>query len=439
VTVSEPIERPSSLPSDHDETSPFARAIDDFVFSIESLFEGYPLTTGMLASGLRKARKEFEDFIEPFVVEKTKDDGGEINWKYSVPIGKTAIYDRLKKSLRKREHALKISKRSTVITLVGQFDSYVGNLARAVLYEKSQIIDASERPITFADLVSFNTIAEARESMVDKEIDSLLRGSHQTQLEWFEKKLKIKLIEHCSSWNTFIELTERRNLFVHTDGKVSRQYLKNCQSIAAINGEEILLGDVLGVSKDYVSEAHEALIEVGVKCGMMLWRKVKEADSDEAKALLAKIVFSLLTEGKYDLARRLLEFALSPFSKGLNNHDRKTTVINLAQAHKWLGDETKVKEILDTEDWSGSDEIFQLARCVLFDRFEEAVAVMRTLHKIGKLSMQEYREWPLFQSLRKQPVFIETFKSLFGESLSLDQTISSTPITEYATASLGKS
>jgi hypothetical protein len=54
----------------------------------------------------------------------------------------------------------------------------MGKLARAVLYEKSEIIDASERPIPFSDLVKFATIDEARDSMVEKEIDSLLRGSH---------------------------------------------------------------------------------------------------------------------------------------------------------------------------------------------------------------------------------------------------------------------
>jgi hypothetical protein len=239
----QPLDLPSISDPDAEITSPFGRAIEDFIFSIDSIFEGFPLTVGMLSATLKRTRKEFEAFIEPYVTKREEDKNGNEVLTYFVPPQNATKYQKIKSKLRKREHALRITRRNSIVTVVGQFDSYIGNMARAVLYEKSDIIDASERPISFSELVGFRTIDEARDSIVEKEIDGLLRGSHLSQIEWFEKKLKVKLSEHCSCMDTFIELTERRNLFVHTDGKVSRQYVQNCSKLSSPKMGEVKLGE----------------------------------------------------------------------------------------------------------------------------------------------------------------------------------------------------
>jgi hypothetical protein len=149
----------------------------------------------------------------------------------------------------------------------------------------------------------------------------------------------------------------------------------------------------------------------------MVWRKVKSDEKTVAAALLNSTVMGYLADGRNDLAKRLLEFAVVPFSKDLNNHDRKTFVLNLAQAHKWLGNKESMEGVLQSEDWSESNDTFQLATLVLRDQFSEAKEIVKTLHKVGKMTVNEYREWPIFQQFRRDEGFQTLFQELFEEPL----------------------
>jgi hypothetical protein len=80
----------------------------------------------------------------------------------------------------------------------------------------------------FPNCLILPSIEEAKLQLVDKEVEVVLRASHTEQFEWFEKNLSVKLRSGLEIWPTFIELTERRNLFAHGDGVVTQQYLSVC-------------------------------------------------------------------------------------------------------------------------------------------------------------------------------------------------------------------
>src|SRR5258708_31026829 len=98
--------------------------------------------------------------------------------------------------------------------------------------------------------------------MVEKEIDALLRESHANQLDWLEKKFNIVLRKDLPAWPVFIELTERRNLFVHTNGVVSRQYLEVCRNHSCQLHEGIRNGESLTLTLDYMSAAYQCLFKL---------------------------------------------------------------------------------------------------------------------------------------------------------------------------------
>ena len=65
--------------------------------------------------------------------------------------------------------------------------------------------------------------------MIDNTIDKLLRESHTEQINWLEKALCVDTLKKFDGWADYIELTERRNLFVHSNGVVDSQYLTECK------------------------------------------------------------------------------------------------------------------------------------------------------------------------------------------------------------------
>ena len=123
----------------------------------------------------------------------------------------------------------RIVARNFIVSILSQFDTYIGQLMKCVYRIKPDLIENSERQLSYAQLRNFSKIEDARNYIIEKEIETLLRESHSEQFRWFEKKLNIKLTQDLPIWKDFIELTQRRNLFVHNDGKVSSQYLNVCK------------------------------------------------------------------------------------------------------------------------------------------------------------------------------------------------------------------
>ena len=117
---------------------------------------------------------------------------------------------------------------------------------------------------------------------VEKEIESVLRKSHTEQFDWLENKFGLKLRVDLKVWPVFVEVTERRNLFVHSNGMVSHQYLEVCKRHGSIPDPDIIPGKVLSVTRPYFDAAHECLFEVGVKLAQVLWRKVQPSDLEHS-------------------------------------------------------------------------------------------------------------------------------------------------------------
>ena len=82
-------------------------------------------------------------------------------------------------------------------------------------------------------------LALTREKIFAKEVESILRSSHSDQFLWMERVFSIPLTKGLESWPSFIELTERRNLFVHCDGVVSDQYINVCKNNKVVLGSDI--------------------------------------------------------------------------------------------------------------------------------------------------------------------------------------------------------
>ena len=95
---------------------------------------------------------------------------------------------------------------------------------------KPDALSMINQDIKFSELSTFTSIEEAKKHLIWREIDLLLRNSHIEHLKWLEKKCKINGLTTDNKWLlNFIEVTERRNLFVHNDGIVNKQYIGVCE------------------------------------------------------------------------------------------------------------------------------------------------------------------------------------------------------------------
>lgn len=330
-------------------------------------------------------------------------------------------YREWKYLLRKYEHfslSRTLLTRSLLVSQISQYDAYLGRLLRTIFLRKPEILNGSDKKISFEMLSQFESLDVAREYILEKEVETILRSSHSDQFKWIERTFDLPLTKGLDSWPLFVEITERRNLFVHTDGVVSSQYIAVCNLNKCQLDESIKEGVRLGVPQEYFRNAHQCIYEIGVKLGHVLWRKLFPGEREEADSNFIRLTYDLIDNGKYDLACGLLDFACSDWKKFHNEANHLTLVVNRAQAYKWNGDEERCKKIMKAIDWSAKRDEFRLSDAVLADDWPRAIKVMKRIGHDGPVDKTDYRDWPLFRNLRKQEAFLTAYEEIFGEAFA---------------------
>ena len=391
------------------------KEIDGFVSSVDSLENTLPLIGAALNAARQKEKRQLDKYEQKHAISvDTEGDSRTVTLTSET----FAPYRRLARNLHKASRATLLIPEIFVVALVSQYDAFLGGLIRVLLNGRLEILHATDRQLPLASLLAFDSMADVRDAIVNKEVEDLLRKSHAEQFSWLESRFKIELRKGLLEWPAFVELTERRNLYVHARGVVSRQYLETCRAHNVYLPPDHDLGVTLYASGDYFVRAHSCVLSIGVMLGHVLWRKFFPDQRQHADIHLTNICYDLLVERRYDLAQRLLTFAVSSFKKFAHEKYRRMFVVNLAQTYKWMNDDKKCAEIMDAEDWTASDESFRLAHAVLRDDIENSVRIMRQIGaEHDEIDAVAYRDWPLFREIRKEELFRTTYQDIFGAPL----------------------
>lgn len=382
----------------------------DFIENMDALNESTPLVLSTVTTVASKLTKAHGDYLEKYGEITEQDDEKKV---YSVPVERQGRVRRLREQSSSLRTSIRLIPRNFLVSYVSEFDCFLGSLLRVLYTKKPELLNDSSRQITYVDLLSFESLDDAKENVLEKEIESILRKSHSEQFSTLENKFSIELRKDLNIWSEFIEITERRNLFVHANGIVSSQYIKVCTQHRC-DIKDVSVGDRLTVDSEYLSRAYKVIYEISVKLAHVLWRKLFPADRENADNSLNNVGFNLVSKGKNTLAADLLEFSVS-LPKHHNETIKRMMAINLAQAYLRSDQKDKSQEVLKRFDWSATGYKFKLAVAVLNQDNDCAAKLLKTVVGAGDLSEEEIVEWPLFKEFRKTESFFEAFKELFDK------------------------
>jgi hypothetical protein len=368
----------------------FAASTAGFLDDLDALAHAFPLSIRSIESATKDhaknlfdilakstEKKEFEKFIAALVgssdakIEKYIPSGSDVKertgffFEFKSMSSPTIVLDALE-DFKKSRSASDLVSRSFITAMVSQFDVFVGNLVRALYEKRPDILQLRSKSITYAQIIECGDVGILEKQLIDGEVEALLRQSHTEHFEWFEKKLEINLRKGLEVWPSFLELTERRNIFVHANGKVSKQYISVCSKNGFQIGDLPKVGDALKVDEVYFQNANDCLYELAVKLGQVLWRKVSADEHSQADGHLISTSFVLLKRKRYNLVRRIVDALLHQIpAPSRTEAARKTLLVNLAHAYKWSGDQDQCEKIVATVDWSDTSEKFRVAEALL--------------------------------------------------------------------------
>ncbi len=365
-----------------------------------------------------RSDKKFDDFINDNKIETEETDDHIV---HTIPLEKSTRYLKLKKRSESWDVAYHQAPRSILVSLVSAYDSFLSELIKALFYLKPEVLHSSERTLTFSELTGFESIEAAREHVLAKEVESVIRDSHIKQFDWLEKRFDIILRKGLDRWPIFVELTERRNLYVHCDGIVSAQYLELCQKHDVPLGDATI-GSRLSIDPAYLKTAYECLFELGLKLAHVLWRKLDKDALSASESELINIGFDLLVDKDYDLTIDILDFFVFKVPKHSSSLNRRINLINLCIAYHHSNNQVKCLDILNNEDWSDCDPKFTLANYVLRNQYGEASTLMRSFGpNYEGISRHSYETWPLFSKFRRSDEFRSTYRELFGDGFEFEE------------------
>lgn len=312
--------------------------------------------------------------------------------------------------------------RSLIVTAVSVYDVLLSKLIEEFFEVQKDAIKLIKQDITFDELSTFSSIEDARHHLIWREIDNLLRQSHLEHLRWIESKTNLtKLSSNNKFLKDFIEVTERRNLFVHNDGIVNKYYLKNCQD-AGIDTLHLKEMDVLDCNEKYFNKAFDSLTIFGILLGHSIWRKTCPLEIDDANTELFDLIVRIISDKKYDTAITILDY----FKTNIKQFDDEAKLLldlNIAQCYKWQKKQEQCNLILKEKNWMAYSNRYKLAFYVLIDDFDNAAEVIKNLSSSDKLGITSIREWPIFQKAIKNDKIKAACKEKFGEEICQDEEI----------------
>ena len=401
----------------------FEYNLDRFLEELSALNDTLPIQLLLLEF---KHKQLIEKLEKISTQEEGEDEQGKKYTSYKVSSDNIEEFPKIHKHLNRTDIAIKIIPRNFIVSIISQYDAFLGDLMRTLYEINPNIIRSSEKEINAEDLFTYETIDELKNHIIDKEVDTLLREGHYEQLLILEKKIsvvadkKFTLTTNLPVLSSFIELTQRRNLFVHTNGSSTKQHLEiskkwkfktECDSV----NQELI------ANPEYCQKAYSILYEMSVKLTHVLWRKFIPLERKEADEHLNQIIYDLLIDNKYELAIEFANFFTDVIKKFSSEQFRKFVIVNKAIAYKMLDKEKECKQVIKSEDWSIGNE-FKLAKLILEDSFVEAKELMM---KIGDndevVNKKAYENWPLFEKFRLTEEFKSAFLELFKVEFTLEE------------------
>lgn len=301
-----------------------------------------------------------------------------------------------------------IIRQGVLVYSVTYFEMLLGDLLQvffAIVPDKLP----KEKTFKYEELLRLETLEAITQQAISDEADALLRLGYKDIPNAFSKRTGVDISEVKVYSNKLIELFERRNLFVHNNGRIDSRYMKKVSKdyLKQINARINLL---LAIPSSYLEERIDAILIVGTMISQRIWRKYSK-DYKLADYSLTELIFEKLIEGRYRLVINLADFALGiAFS---NKASRYAVIINSAIAYDKLGEkvnkEKALKKISNVQNLPISQQIAYYAVSLEKDK---AIKLLQIAVPNGDIDEVDLQDWPALEYLENELEFIEIKRKL---------------------------
>lgn len=314
-------------------------------------------------------------------------------------------------------HNFELLYKSTFVMLICYFDFLISDLIHYYYQVYPESLSGRELTMTLNDLNVCRDIGEARDYLVNKEVESILYKSLPDQRRYFVNQLKIDDKANIINWSKINEAVERRNVIVHNDSIINRRYLKNVDaSLIYVIKENMKEGQKIDINEDYFSKVFDEIYLAGIILIQCCWRKWKKDEISSADTHLIDSVYNALLEERWAIAEKLGLFARE--CKVNNERNRLCLDINYCQSLKWQNKKDELESELKKFDVTSLKPVYVVALCALESNHDGFYKNLKQAILAGNLTKDDLVEWPLFREFREDPNYAQKVRRILRSARS---------------------
>lgn len=361
----------------------------------------------------RSIRKKVEECAKITPVKRDDDT------YFTIAINKNKINTRTnevnirKASLEfdKAVQMMEIHNNNAIMSLLVRFENFFHDYFKWLI-QKYPDKYLNDKSIPFSELVKYN-YDDMRSKLVTDTADEIM---YEPMSEWLKilASHKIDLSPLGKYLKSFEEVYYRRNIIVHNNGKVNRQYLS-----AVYPAEEGPAVDTkLTPNKEYIINAFDTamIIIYGILYESL---KCQNEDREGFVEYMFNAGFEHMMESEWAVSRFIFNLLLG--DKTQDAIKQVLSRINYWLSMKSLGRYEEIKDEIEKADFSAMTSSIKMGKALLLENFEEAIPLMDEAIMANELTPDLVETWPIFYQFRKTE-YHTAFQERYSEPLK-SQTI----------------
>ena len=109
--------------------------------------------------------------------------------------------------IQKKRQADRMFRQGIVTSIVSKFDEYLIMNLKVSYQRNPGWLKNPDKKITYKELLEIQSLEDLKGEIVQKEIESLMRDSHQAQIIFLDSRLKLGIEQGFPQWLDFLEMT----------------------------------------------------------------------------------------------------------------------------------------------------------------------------------------------------------------------------------------
>lgn len=292
--------------------------------------------------------------------------------------------------------------KKTVVNCLQIFEEYFNGILKILICMKPEAY-FYDKTIKYSSLINKN-IEELTYELIDQEANKLMHGVSET-IEKANQTHKLKLEKHQDIWDAYIELDLRRNIIVHNEGRVNKQYLDGLPDTypKLEDGIQLVCDDV------YVIKSVESLI----KFAYLLYYLI--ADGEDQLSFLESIAFEFLNSEKWEIS--LFAYDLLLAIPNLKNLDKTIYQINRLIAKKHIKGLDSTRTEIEQIDVLGMENRYIIAKKLLLEEHGKVNELLKIDYP-DSFDFHMIQTWPIFMEYRNSDeyrVFIDEHQTEYAK------------------------